>query len=481
MSKMSSVVEESIPVFIETDLRGRMELSGLNVQVVGLGLTGRSVSSFLARRGANVTATDLRPIEDIEEAKELVDLGVTVLGGGRDVRAARGIDLIIISPGVAPDIPLLVEARGKGVEIISDIELASRFMTEQVLAVAGTNGKTTTATLLGKVFEDAGREVFVGGNIGTPVLDSVEASEPPDFSVLEVSSFQLEGINSFSPHVAMLLNITEDHLDRYEDFNDYAETKFRLFMNQQESDFAIVNMDDPAINERVAKEKINARLLALMPLSSAIKGDGLYLSGDEIIFTLDGRVESYPTEGFALIGRASGKRPGKNSVENIMAAVACARLMGIERERIIESINSFTGLAHRMEFVREVDKVTYINDSKATNPASVVRALEGLEPPVVLIAGGKEKGCDYGVLEAGVKEKVRVAVLCGEAGKEINKSLSGVIDTVLVGSFDEAVEVAHKRAEEGETVILSPACSSFDEFKSYTERGERFKALVEEF
>ena len=181
---------------------------------------------------------------------------MTVLGGGRDVRAARGIDLVVVSPGVAPDIPLLAEARREGVEIISDIELASRFMTEPILAVAGTNGKTTTATLLGKVFEDAGKEVFVGGNIGTPVLDSVESEEPHEFSVMEVSSFQLEGINKFRPHAAILLNITEDHLYRYKDFNDYRETKFRLFMNQLKSDFAIVNMDDPAISERVAKEEL---------------------------------------------------------------------------------------------------------------------------------------------------------------------------------------------------------------------------------
>ena len=478
---MSSVVNESTPVFIKTAFREQMELSGLNVQVVGLGLTGRSVSGFLARRGAIVTATDLRPVQDIEGAGELIDLGVTVLGDGQDVEVTRAIDLVVASPGVAPDIPLLVKARAEGIEIISDIELASRFMTEQVLAVAGTNGKTTTVTLLGKIFKDARRDVFVGGNIGTPALDSVEADEPPDLSVLEVSSFQLEGITSFSPHVAILLNITEDHLDRYDDFDHYADTKLKLFMNQEASDFAIVNMTDSAISERVLRNKPKARLIELRPNATSMEGDGLYMSGDEIIFTLAGRVESYPTEGFSLIGRASGKRPGVNSVENIMAAIAAARLMGIERERIIESINSFTGLAHRMEFVKESGGVVYINDSKATNPASVIRALEGLTSPVVLIAGGREKGCDYDALISVLKEKVRLTVLCGEAGKKINKSLSGVIDTVLVITFDEAVAVAHERAEEGETVILSPACSSFDEFKSYIERGERFKALVEEF
>jgi UDP-N-acetylmuramoylalanine--D-glutamate ligase len=381
----------------------------------------------------------------------------------------------------------LAEARGEGVEIISDIELASRFMSEQTLAVAGTNGKTTTATLLGKVFADAGKPVFVGGNIGTPVLDNVEGEEEPEFSVLEVSSFQLEGINTFSPHVAILLNITEDHLYRYEDFDDYAGTKFRIFMNQQESDFAIVNMDDPAISERVAKKSLKARLIELRPEAKcleSVSGDCLTISGEEIIFKFGAGVERYPTEGFGLIGGAqaeAGQRPDTNSIENIMAVIACARIAGIERENIIESINGFTGLKHRMEFLGVAGGVTYINDSKATNPASVVRALEGLAGPVVLIAGGKEKGCDYGVLTDAVKEKVRVAILCGEAAPEIDKSLSGVTDTILVATFDEAVAMAHSKSKAGETVILSPACSSFDEFESFSARGERFKTLVEEF
>ena len=467
--------------FVENVLRGRLELNGLNVQVVGLGLTGCSVSGFLSRRGALVTATDKRTVEEIDGAKELIDLGVTILGGEQDLRAARGIDLIVVSPGVAPDIALLAQARGEGIEIISDIELASRFMTEPVFAVAGTNGKTTTATLLGKVIEDAGKEVFVGGNIGTPVLKSVECEKTPELSVLEVSSFQLEGINKFSPHVAILLNITEDHLYRYTDFNDYAETKFRVFMNQLASDFAIVNMDDPVISERVKNKDMKAHLIELRPSGSTVEGDGLTLLGDEIIFSLGAERESYPTGGFRLIGSCTGDVPGINSVENIMSVIACAKIAGIKRERIIESINDFSGLAHRMEFVREFDSIVYINDSKGTNPASVIRALEGLSGPVVLIAGGKEKGLDYGVLTGIVKEKVRLAVLCGEAGKELNKTLSAVTDTILVETFNEAVDMAHSRAAAGDTVLLSPACSSFDEFHSFTERGERFKALVEGF
>ena len=464
-------------------VKGEMELKGLNVQVVGLGLTGISASRFLAGRGARVTATDLRPATEIAGAAELEGLGVKVFAGGRDIRAVRGIDLVVVSPGVVPDIPLLKEARDNGIEIISDIELAFGFMREPILAVTGTNGKTTTTSLLGKLLSEAGKDVFVGGNIGTPVLDVVEGASGggPDFSVLEVSSFQLEGIKDFRPHLAILLNITEDHLYRYKDFDDYAQTKFRLFMNQGSDDYAILNMDDPSIRGALEREGLRAKIIELRPLAGKIGegADGLYLDGDEIIFRLGSLVESYPTSGFGLI--TEGSRGGRNSVENIMAAIASARLTGVERDVVIESINSFKGLSHRIEFVREFDGVAYINDSKATNPASVVRALESLAAPVVLVAGGVNKGSDFALMEEAVREKVKLVVLFGEAGKEINKALSGVSDSVIVGSFDEAVGIAHRRAKPGDTVILSPACSSFDEFKSFAARGDRFKKLVGAF
>ncbi len=466
-------------------IKEEMELKGLNVQVVGLGVTGLSAAKFLARRGARVTATDLRPAREIAGAAELEDLGVTVLAGGRDVRAARGIELVVVSPGVPTDIPLLTDARSSGIAIISDIELASRFMTEPILAVAGTNGKTTTATLLAGVISEAGKRVFVGVNIGTPVLDRIERGEDAagavDFSVLEVSSFQLEGIESFSPFAAILLNITEDHLYRYKDFDDYVRTKFRVFENQDQDDYAILNMDDLAIRGALDNIRLRSKLIELRPLSGSLYGDsGLYLSGEEIVFKLGDSLERYPVSGFGLI---TGKGGGGavNSVENIMAVIASARLAGVSREDIIESINSFKGLEHRMEFVRDINGVIYINDSKATNPASVVRALEGLSAPVVLIAGGVNKGCDFSVMSEIVKEKVRLVVLFGEAAPAINKALSGAADSVVLGTFDEAVDIALKRAETGDTVLLSPACSSFDEFSGFAERGLRFKDIVEAF
>ncbi|MEE9543867.1 MAG: UDP-N-acetylmuramoyl-L-alanine--D-glutamate ligase, partial [Thermodesulfobacteriota bacterium] len=271
---------------------------------------------------------------------------------------------------------------------------------------------------------------------------------------------------------------------RYENFDDYVRTKFRIFKNQEADDYAIINLDDPVIEAVLKKIRLSSNVIELRPLSGEVIGnsDGLYLSGDEIIFSLDGKLESYPAQGFGLITAAGGGRGlNTNSVENIMAVIASARLAGVERESIIKSINSFKGLSHRMEFVREAGGVTYINDSKATNPASVVRALEGLTGPVVLIAGGVDKGLDFNVLAAQVKEKARFVVLFGEAGSRINKALSGFADTVLVGGFDEAVEIAQRRAEAGDTVLLSPACSSFDEFKSFIERGEKYKELLGAF
>ncbi|MBI1910973.1 MAG: UDP-N-acetylmuramoyl-L-alanine--D-glutamate ligase [Deltaproteobacteria bacterium] len=449
--------------------RARQILGGKNALVVGLANTGVSASRFLKKCGAKVTATDMRPLEELPAAKELIDSGVKIAAGGHKGITFNSGELVVVSPGVPYDIPLLNEAREKGAEVISDIELAYRFIDAPIIAIAGTNGKTTTTTLIGRILEDAGKKVFVGGNIGTPAVEYVENEGDADFVVLEISSFHLETTKDFNPHIGILLNITEDHLDRYRDFDHYAETKFRLFENQDECDWAVVNVGDPVIRKRF--EGGFGKGKAVPFTVSGAPGRGLFLKDNAVVFIKDGKQELYPVAGFRL--------RGLHNIENIMSVIAAARLAGIPEEVIKKTLSEFEGLHHRMEFVRELEGVTYIDDSKGTNIGALVMALRGLGGNVVLIAGGRDKGGDYRVLSGLVKEKVKLLVLIGEARFKIKEALGSLAETVIVDTFEDAVKLSHERAAAGDTVLLCPACSSFDMFKSYKERGERFRKLVE--
>ncbi len=460
---------------VDTELHDRavQSLAGLNVAVAGLGVTGISVSRFLRRCGALVTATDTRAAAEIPGARVLEALGVKIEPEGT-LDTFDGYDLVVVSPGVPRYNPMLVGARAAGVEVISEIELAYRFIDAPVIAVAGTNGKSTVTELLGRVLKKAKLNVFVGGNIGTPAIEYVESvmdgRVEADYCVLEVSSFQLESTTTFAPSVAVLLNITEDHLDRYDSFDDYAETKFRLFEVQGEADCAVINADDPAIDSRVEGGLTEA---ALMPYSAAsILDVGLYLNGTDIVYAPEkGAVEHYLTGGFAL--------KGLHNIENIMAVIGTARRLKIPRKAIIGALGDFTGLAHRMESVREFDGVRYIDDSKGTNIGALAMALKSVDTPVVLIAGGRDKGGDYATLIPAVKERVRSMVLIGEAATRIKEALGAATEITMAASMEEAVRVARGKAHPGDTVLLCPACSSFDMFSGYKERGELFKVLVE--
>lgn len=463
------VAEMKKPVMSPRTSRAKEALSGKRALVVGLALTGASSAKFLKRCGASVTATDSKPISELSEAKGLAQMGVEVKAGGHCSVEPSSFDIVIVSPGVPFDIPLLKEARQGGVEVISDIELAFRFIDAPVVAVAGTNGKTTTTALLGKVLEDAGKKVFVGGNIGTPAVEYIEGDSRADLCVLEISSFHLETTDTFNPHIGILLNITEDHLDRYRDFDHYAETKFRLFENQRENDYAIVNMNDRVIAER-AKKGFGKGKLVPFTVSGGLN-EGLFLEGDSIAFINGTKKELYPTKGFRL--------KGLHNIENIMSVIAASRLSGVDREVILKTLSEFKGLSHRMEPVRELDGVQYIDDSKGTNIGALEMALRGLNAPVILIAGGRDKGGDYSALSGLIKEKVRLMVLLGEARFKIKEALGGLTETVLVDSLEEAVRLSRKKASKGDVVLLCPACSSFDMFKGYKERGERFKSFVE--
>lgn len=444
-------------------------LKGRKAVVVGLASTGISAARFLSKCGASVIATDAKPIDGLPGAKELMAFGTKIVAGGHSGISFDGGEIVVVSPGVPVDHPLLEEARKKGAEVISDIELAYMFMNAPILAVAGTNGKTTTTTLLGKIFEDAGKDVFVGGNIGTPAVEYVEAEGRADWCVLEISSFHLETTKAFNPRIGILLNITEDHLDRYRDFAHYAVTKFRLFENQRPGDYAIVNVNDPVIEDYVKKGFTKGKVIPFSVVGEL--KEGLSLRGDAIVYRSNGVEEFYPTAGFKL--------KGLHNIENIMSVIAAARIAGVTREIILKTLSAFEGLHHRMELVRVFDGVSYIDDSKGTNIGALVMALRGLPGNVILIAGGRDKGGDYSVLGGLVKDKVKFQVLLGEARFKIQEALGSLTETVLVGSLEEAVKLSHSKAKEGDTVLLCPACSSFDMFKSYKERGEKFKAFVE--
>lgn len=448
--------------------RAKEVFAGRKAIVVGLASTGVSASRFLAKCGAAVIATDAKSLKDLPDAKGLIDSGVNIVAGGHGGIAFTGEETVVVSPGVPQDHELLLNARAKGAEVISDIELAYRFIDEPVLAIAGTNGKTTTTTLLGKVLEDAGKKVFVGGNIGTPAIEYVENGGGADVCVLEISSFHLETTNTFNPHIGILLNITEDHLDRYRDFAHYAETKFRLFENQSENDFAVVNVNDPVIAKKALTGFGKGKVV---PFSVwGILNEGLFLRDNEIVYINKGKEEVYPTAGFRL--------KGLHNIENIMSVIAAARLFGVDRKVLLKTLSEFEGLSHRMELVRELDGVTFIDDSKGTNIGALQMALRGLNGDIILIAGGRDKGGDYSVLNDLVKEKVKLLVLLGEARYKINDALGRLTETIIVDSFEEGVATAHGKAKSGDTVLLCPACSSFDMFKSYKERGDRFKSLV---
>jgi UDP-N-acetylmuramoylalanine--D-glutamate ligase len=445
-------------------------LAGKRVLVVGLGRTGKALSSFLVRAGALVTATDVLPAPQIPKLRELRAAGVRVEAGGHTPGSFTGADLIVVSPGVPLSIPALKDAQNAGVEIISDMELAYRFIDAPIVAVAGTNGKSTTTAITGEVLESYGKKVFVGGNIGIPVIEYLEG-EGADWCVLEVSSFQLEAVKDFRPNIGVLLNITEDHLDRYADFEEYAETKLRLFMNQGGEDYAVVNVGDPVIADAVSRGLLKGEVVPFLTEGSL--REGLFLRGKEIVCRSGDSEVVYPTEGFKLTGL--------HNLENIMAVIACAMIVGIPMDSAIETIKGFEGLPHRMEFIREISGVRYVNDSKGTNVGALGKALEGSGGNLILIAGGKDKGSDYGPLKGLVREKVKLLLLMGQSRFKMKEALGEATETVLAEGLEEALGLARERGEAGDTVLLCPACSSFDMFKDFEERGDLFRRLVEAF
>ena len=449
-----------------------MELRNKNILVVGLARTGVAVARFLVRQGARVTVTDMKGEAELSSwVEKLAGLPVKLELGRHDEQSFREAGLIVVSPGVPLDIRPLQVARDAGRSIVSEVELASRFITAPIAAITGTNGKTTTTTLTGELFMAAGFATFVGGNIGNPLIEAVEPALSGEKAkscervVVELSSFQLEGIERFRPRVAVLLNITEDHLDRYATYQEYIDAKLRIFMNQTAEDFAVLNVDDPLV--AACADRLAARVV---PTSQRRElPEGMFFKDGVITFRWEGREEHFPTAGYHL--------QGVHNIENIMAALATALLMGCDAATCQAAITAFRGLPHRMELVRTVNGVPWYEDSKATNVGSVEKALASFEN-ITLIAGGKDKGGSYAPLAELVRSRVRHMVLIGEAKERIAKELGNLTDTHMAASLEEAVQTAATLTKPGGTVLFSPACSSFDMFRDYEERAETYKALV---
>ena len=448
----------------------RMELKGKKVLVVGLGKSGLAAALFLRRRGAQVTVSDLRSAEVLgKEIPSLLEAGIVVEAGGHGLLTFRRQDLIVVSPGVPLSTPELVQVRNLGLPIIGELELAARFLKGKVLAITGSNGKTTTTTLCGEIFSAAGLNPLVAGNIGLPVIDVVDQSTESAWSVLEVSSFQLETTESFHPHVAVILNITPDHLDRHGTFENYAAMKEKIFANQTGTDYLILNGDDSIAQQAASRTKSQV----------------LWFSRSKIVrcgaFLLDGMVMFRPTEQekpIPVLPLAEIPLKGEHNIENVLAAVCAACVAKIPTQTIAQTIASFHAVEHRLEFVAAIHGVDYYNDSKATNVDATAKAIASFPGNIHLILGGKDKNSDYTQLNALLRARVKTVYTIGSAAEKIESQISGVTRIIHTGTLEAAVDQAAGQAVAGDVVLLAPACSSFDQFENYEQRGKVFKQAV---
>jgi UDP-N-acetylmuramoylalanine--D-glutamate ligase len=449
-----------------------MDLKNKRVLVVGLGKSGLSAAMFLRAQGARVTVSDTRSAVALEkEIPALLEAGIMVESGGHGLLTFRRQDLIVVSPGVPMDTPEVKQVIAFGLPVIGELELASRYLQGRVVAITGSNGKTTTTTLVGKIFADAGVPTLVGGNIGLPVIDLVAKSAPETVSVLEVSSFQLETVEEFHPWIAVILNITPDHLDRHGSFESYVAAKERIFARQTSNDFLVLNADD-----RVT-QMCAARATSEVFWFSATKAvrRGAFVRDGVIVWV---EKEGGVTEPVMPVSEIHLK--GAHNVENVLAAVCTARLAKVPAESVRASAAGFRAVEHRLELVRKFNDVEYYNDSKATNVDAAMKAVASFPGGIHLILGGKDKDSDYRVMADMLKKRVKVVYTVGSAAEKIERQLHGVVKMVSAQTIETAVAEAAKAALPGEVVLLSPACSSFDQFENYEHRGRVFRQSVSE-
>jgi UDP-N-acetylmuramoylalanine--D-glutamate ligase len=450
-----------------------MELKGKKVLVVGLGKSGLAAALFLRRRGAQVTVSDIRSAEALaNDIPSLLEAGINVEAGGHGLLTFRRQDLIVVSPGVPLDTPELTQVRNFGLPVIGELELAARFLKGKTLAITGSNGKTTTTSLVGEILKAAGLPTLVGGNIGVPVVALIEESTDETWSVLEVSSFQLETTEQFHPAIAVILNITPDHLDRHGTFENYALAKERIFAAQKPEDFLVLNAD----NVRAAASASRSRAAVYrFSLENPVR-QGAWVEGGQIMFrsSKDAPAETIlPLTGIPL--------KGEHNVENVLAAVCASRLAGASPEIIRHAVATFRAVEHRLEYVATINGVEFYNDSKATNVDATAKAVAAFPGGVHLILGGKDKNSDYTELAELLRSRVRAVYTIGAAAAKIESQLRGVVAIHSCETLERAVTTAAAAAHAGDVVLLAPACSSFDQFESYEHRGRMFKELVQEW
>jgi UDP-N-acetylmuramoylalanine--D-glutamate ligase len=435
-----------------------MRLDGAKALVVGMKKSGVASAKLLLREGANVRATDLKPLTELPEAAAL---GIPF--AQQTPAVFDGCDLIVLSPDVPADLPPLEAARQNGVRVMGEVELAAPFLKGRNIGITGSNGKTTTTSLTGHILREAGVPVQIGGNIGTPVTAMIDSSRADGWNVLELSSFQLETIVEFRAHIGLGLNVTQNHLDRHHTFENYAAAKRRLFETQKAGDYAVLNADDPVC---VSFAQHTAAVPQWFSSHRQVE-PGAYLCANKLV--LDGK---------PLMEAAEIPIRGRHNIENVLAASIAAARAGVSHQAIAAAVRTFHAVEHRLEFVRNVSSVDFYNDSKATSVDATLKAVEAFPGNLWVILGGKDKGLDYSLLREPLAAKARAALLIGAATPKIAEQLRGAVELVDAKTLDQAVAHAYTAAQPGDTVLLAPACASFDQFRSYEHRGEVFKQIV---
>lgn len=445
-----------------------LDFASKHVLVLGLGKSGKAVSLALKKLGADVLASDTATSVAVQDiADELSKAGVKVVLGNQGEKLLDNVDAVVVSPGVPSNVLVLETAKRRGIPVLSEIEFAYNLTDVPVIAISGTNGKTTTTTLIGEVFKNAGKAATVAGNIGTPLVGAVD-NKDIETLIVEVSSFQLDTINEFRPKISVLLNVTEDHLDWHPDFEDYMRAKARLFMNQQSDDFAVVNIDDPVVARLVSD--IRATVIATSKFTKPECG----------VFIKDGRItvrlgDDIDTD---ICGTEELKILGSHNLDNVMAVAGACCAAGISPKVIRDTVIAFGGLKHRIEYVATVDGVRYYDDSKATNVDATIKALTAFKEPTILLVGGRNKGNSFKPLAQSIHSNVQAIIGFGEAGREIVGKMPDFTARQYAETVDGAAKLAFERAKSGWIVLFSPACASFDAFSGYAERGDAFQRVV---
>lgn len=446
---------------------GSIELRKMRVLAIGLARTGVATALFCAKHNAIVTATDTRPESELGDAPaKLQEAGVKLELGGHSEQTYLAQDLIIPSPGVPADDPLLVKARSRGITVWSEIELAYRFLEGELIGITGSNGKTTTTTLVHHILQTAGQKAILAGNVGTPLIACADQMNAQTVSVVELSSFQLQLTDKFRPNIAVFLNLTPDHLDRHRTMEAYTAAKARIFAKQTELDAAVLNAED-APTVALAPKKPQVFWFS----RQKIVNQGACVKGDDVVIVHRGKEEF-------VMKVTEIPLPGAHNVENVLAAATAARLADVDVATIGKAVKSFAGVEHRLEFVSEIRGVRYYNDSKATNVDATLKALDAFPGRILIILGGKDKGSDYTVLQKPLREKAILALLVGAAADKIDAQIAGSVAIERAGTLENAVGIASEAAKFGDIVLLAPACASFDQFQSYEHRGRVFKDLV---